>query len=67
MDEVLIWVARVVQIIPVVQQLWDAIKGGDAESQLAAQMEMVRQIRGQQAREEFLLDDPGEVTKPGAE
>lgn len=67
MEEVLVWVARAVKLIPVFRQLWDAIKAEDADGQFAAQMEMVRKIRGQQAAEEFLLDDPDEITNPGGE
>lgn len=66
MEELLVWVGRAVKLIPVIKQLWDAIKSNDADGQFAAQMEMVRKIRGQQALEEFLLDDPDEVTSPGA-
>ena len=65
MDEVLIWVGRAVKLIPVIKQLWDAIASEDADGQFAAQMEMVRKIRGLQAVDEFLLDDPDEVTSPG--
>lgn len=65
MEEVLVWVGRIVKLIPVFQDLWGAVKEADTDKQFAAQMEMVRQIRGQQAREEFLLDDPDEVTSPG--
>jgi hypothetical protein len=65
MEELLVWVGRAVKLIPVIKQLWDAIKAEDADGQFAAQMEMVRKIRGQQALEEFLLDDPDEVTSPG--
>lgn len=65
MEEVLVWVGRAVKLIPVIKQLWDAIAANDADGQFAAQMEMVRKIRGQQAVDEFLLDDPDEVTSPG--
>lgn len=65
MEEVLVWVGRVIKLIPVVKDLWDAVRGEDEAALLSAQMEMVRKIREQQAREEFLLDDPDEVTSPG--
>jgi hypothetical protein len=64
--EVLEWVGRAVKLIPVIKQLWEAVQSDDAPGQLAAQMEMTRQMREMQAREEFALDDPDEVTSPGA-
>jgi hypothetical protein len=67
MEELLIWVGRAVKLIPVIRQLWDAIKAEDADGQFAAQMEMVRKIRGQQSVEEFLYDLSDEPTKPGGE
>lgn len=67
MEEVLVWVARAVKLIPVIKQLWEAIASNDADGQYAAQMEMVRKMRGLQAVDEFLLDDPDDVTKPGGE
>jgi len=63
--EALEWVGRAVKLIPVIKQLWGAVKASDEGAIFAAQMEMVREMRGQQAREEFLLDDPDEVTSPG--
>lgn len=63
--ELLEWVKRIIGFIPVFQQLWSAVKDDDADGLYAAQMELVRQIRGAQAREEFILDDPDEVTSPG--
>lgn len=66
MEELLIWVGRAVKLIPVIKDLWDAVKGDDADRMYAAQMEMVRAMRGAQAREEFLLDDPDDITSPGA-
>lgn len=65
MEEVLVWVGRIVKFIPVFKDIWDAVKGDDTERLYAAQMEMVRQVRGAQAREEFMLEDPDEVTSPG--
>lgn len=67
MDEVLEWVARIVKFIPVFKQLWSAVADNDEGALLAAQMEMVTKVREQQARESFLLEEPDEVTLPGAE
>lgn len=63
--EALEWVGRAVKLIPVIRNLWTAVKADDGAGQLAAQMEMTRQMREMQAREEFTLDDPDEVTSPG--
>lgn len=63
--EALEWVGRAVKLVPVIRELWGAVKDDDAGKQLAAQMEMVRTMREMQAREEFALDDPDEVTSPG--
>jgi len=65
MEEALEWVFRIVKLIPVFRDLWTAVQEQDQGKVFAAQMEMQRQIRQQQAREEFLLDDPDEVTAPG--
>lgn len=59
MEEALEWVFRIVKFIPVFRDLWTAVKGNDKDSQYAAQMELVRQIRETQAREEFRLDEAG--------
>jgi hypothetical protein len=56
--EALEWVGRAVKLIPVIRQLWDAVKGSDQNQQLAAQLEMVRTMREMQAREMFALDEP---------
>lgn len=51
--DVLIWVERVVRLIPVFQDLWRAVEADNTNQQFAAQLEMVRQIRETQARERF--------------
>lgn len=66
MEEVLEWVARIVKFIPVFRDLWTAVKANNTNQQFAMQLEMVRQIREQQAKEEFLLDISDEPTNPGA-
>ena len=65
-NEVLEWAPRVLKLIPVFRDLWSGVKAQDHGAIFAAQMEMQRQIREQQAREEFILDDPDEVTSPGS-
>lgn len=59
MEEVLLWVERVVRLIPVFQDLWRAVEAENANQQFAAQMEMIRLVREQQARERFDLSEPG--------
>lgn len=61
-EDILLWVTRVVRLIPVFQDLWRAVEADNTNQQFAAQLEMVRQVREQQARERFDLSDPG--TKP---
>jgi hypothetical protein len=51
--DVLVWVERVVKLIPVFQDLWRAVEAENTNQQFAAQLEMVRQIREAQARERF--------------
>lgn len=65
--EALEWVGRAVKLIPAIRELWGAVKEDDSGKQLAAQLEMVRTMREMQAREEFALDDPDEVTSPGGQ
>lgn len=59
MEEVLLWVERVVRLIPVFQDLWRAVEAENTNQSFAAQLELVRQIREQQARERFELSEPG--------
>jgi hypothetical protein len=66
MEEALIWVGRIVKFIPVFRDLWDAVRDDDTAKLYAAQMEMTRKVREQQARETFALDDP-DATNPGAQ
>ena len=53
MNEVLVWIGRVLAIIPAFQAVWEAAKGGNPEQELAASLEMIRAIKTQQAREEI--------------
>jgi GTP1/Obg family GTP-binding protein len=64
-EEVLEWAPRVIRLIPVFRELWSGVKDQDQGKIFAAQMEMQRKIREEQARDEFLraLDD--EPTAPG--
>ena len=51
-EDVLVWVGRAVKLIPAFRELWLAVAADDTDAQFAAQIEMVRQIRTQQAKEE---------------
>ncbi len=51
--DALMWIGRVVKVLPAFKELWHAVSGGDADQQFAAQLELTRQIRTQQAREEI--------------
>ncbi len=56
MSDVLDWVIRAVQLIPVIKELWGAVESDDENRKLAAQFEMVRQIKKAQVIAE--LDEP---------
>ena len=51
--DVVMWIGRVVTVLPAFQALWQAIEGQNADQLFAAQLELTRQIRTQQAREEI--------------
>ena len=53
LSEALVWVERVVKLIPVFADLWRAIEAENTNQTFAAQLEMARQIREAQARERF--------------
>ena len=59
-DDVLEWLPRILKLLPVFRDLWSAVKSENTNQQFAVQLEMVRQIREQQAKEEFRveLDEP---------
>lgn len=59
MEDILLWITRVVRLIPVFQDLWRAVEADNTNQSFAAQLELVRQIREQQARERFELSEPG--------
>lgn len=51
--DILVWVERVVRLIPVFQDLWRAVEADNTNQTFAAQLELVRQVREAQARERF--------------
>lgn len=51
--DILMWIGRVVTVLPAFQSLWQAIAGQNADELFAAQLELTRKIREQQAREEI--------------
>lgn len=52
-QEVSLWIGRILTIIPEVIKLWDAAKVGDAQQELEAQLALTRAIKDRQAREEI--------------
>lgn len=64
-EEVLEWAPRVIRLIPVFRDLWAGVKEQDQGRIFAAQMEMQRKIREEQARDEFLRNLDDEPTAPG--
>jgi hypothetical protein len=52
-EEALVWAGRAIRLVPAIRQLWEAISESNGDAELAAQLELVRQIRTQQALEEF--------------
>ncbi len=59
-EDVMMWAGRALAVLPAFKALWQAISGGDTDQEFAAQMELTRAIRREQARAEVLqeLDEP---------
>lgn len=55
MDELLVWLGRIVTLLPFVKQLWEATAAKDQKRQLEAQLALVRAMEDEQAREELGL------------
>lgn len=53
MSEILVWAKRILDFVPVFQDLWSSVAADNANQTFAAQLEMVRQIREAQAKERF--------------
>lgn len=51
--DALMWIGRAIKLLPAIKELWQAVDGGNPAQELAAQLELTRQIRSQQAREEI--------------
>lgn len=49
----LVWITRAVRVLPAFEALWHAIASEDHNQVLAAQLELTRQIRTEQARAEI--------------
>ncbi len=54
--DALMWIGRVVKVLPAFKALWQAIAGNDQDQVFAAQMELARSVRREQARAE--VEDP---------
>lgn len=52
-DDVLVWAERAIKLIPAIRSLWQAVQAKNANQELAAQLELTRQMRSMQAREEI--------------
>ncbi len=59
-EDVVMWTRRALAVLPAFKALWQAISGKDTDQEFAAQMELTRAIRREQARAEVLreLEDP---------
>lgn len=53
MSDVLLWLGRIITLVPALEALWEAARAGTPEQELAAALELVRAIKTQQAREEI--------------
>lgn len=53
LEEAFVWVGRAVRVMPAFKALWQAVEEKDADKQFAAQVEMTRAIRTEQARTEI--------------
>ena len=51
MTDVLLWLGRIITVLPAIQALWEAARAGTPEQELAASLELVRAIKTKQARE----------------
>jgi uncharacterized protein (DUF3820 family) len=49
---VLLWLGRMLAMMPALDALWEAARAGTPEQELAASLELLRAIKTQQAREE---------------
>lgn len=52
-EDALVWIGRVVKVLPAFKALWQAIEGNKEDQMFAAQMELTRSIRREQARIEI--------------
>lgn len=53
MSEALLWVKRALELIPALIDLWEGVSDDDDARQHAAQMELVRQIKIAQVKEDL--------------
>jgi len=52
-EDVVMWIGRAAKVLPAFQALWQAVEGDRQEQIFAAQMELTRSIRREQARAEM--------------
>lgn len=52
-EDVVMWLGRAARVLPAFRALWQAVEGDRQEQIFAAQMELTRSIRREQARAEM--------------
>lgn len=57
-EEALKWLGRALAVLPAFRGFWEAVQGGNPNQEFAAQMELRRAIRHEQAKAEILSDEP---------
>lgn len=51
--EILLWLGRIVTVLPALAELWQAVDDKDDKAQLEAALALVRAIKDREAREEI--------------
>lgn len=51
--EALKWMARLMTILPAIEQLWNAVKVNNAQEQMGASLEVIRLMKEQQMKEDL--------------
>lgn len=51
--EIVMWLERLVSLLPTIIRLWDASRAGDTRAELEASLALVREIKDRQAWEDI--------------